>query len=105
MRVQDTRINYVEQHVETMGLDSSKLENLRVSASNSSPMADTLDLCARYTDAATLEATVPKLLQLIKSGLGLNTRSVSGSNPKNALDCSLNDRPSRPALECLLRLA
>jgi len=80
MRVQNSQINYVEQHVETIvGLDSSKLENLRVSASNSSPMADTLDLCARYTDAATLEATVPRLLQLIKSGLGLNTRSVQGA--------------------------
>jgi proteasome component ECM29 len=75
--MQDSRINYVEQHVEAMGLDSSKLENLRVSASNSSPMADTLDLCARYTDAATLEALVPRLLQLIKSGLGLNTRCLS----------------------------
>ena len=71
---QDSRINYVEQHAERMGLDADKLENLRVSASKSSPMGDTLDLCARYTDAATLEALVPKLTQLIKRGVGLNTR-------------------------------
>lgn len=67
--------------MEAMGLDSGKLESLRVSASNSSPMADTLDLCVRYTDAATLEALLPRLLQLVKSGLGLNTRSANPGGP------------------------
>ena len=71
--VQDSRINYVEQHVEAMGLDSGRLESLRVAAASASPMADTLDLCVRYTDAATLQALLPRLLQLVKSGLGLNT--------------------------------
>ena len=72
--MQDARLNYFEQHVERLGVDSSKLENLRVSASNASPMADTLDLCARYTDAASLEALVPKLTPIIRRGIGLNTR-------------------------------
>lgn len=75
--MQDARLNYYEQHVESLGVDSSKLENLRVSASNASPMADTLDQCARYTDAASLKALVPRLVQLIKRGIGLNTRWAS----------------------------
>ena len=41
-----------------MGLDSDKLESLRVSASKASPMGDTLDLCARYADTKTLEEMV-----------------------------------------------
>ena len=68
--LQDSRLNYVEQHAERMGLDSSRLENLRVSASRSTPMGDTLDLCARYTDASgapsrTASAILPRLLTAV----------------------------------------
>ena len=37
-------------------------------------MGDTLDACGRFTDAAALGALAPKLAQLIKRGLGVNTR-------------------------------
>lgn len=37
-------------------------------------MADTLDLCARFTDPAALEGLTPALCQLIKRGVGLNTK-------------------------------
>ncbi len=40
----------------------------------SSPMADTLDLCARFANPAALEGLAPALCQLIKRGVGLNTR-------------------------------
>lgn len=59
--LQDSRLNYVEQHAERIGLDSDKLESLRVSASKASPMGDTLDLCARYADSKTLEEMVSSL--------------------------------------------
>ncbi|KAK9850611.1 hypothetical protein WJX84_005115 [Apatococcus fuscideae] len=72
--MEDSRLNYVEQHAERMGLDSSRLENLRVSASRSTPMGDTLDLCARYTDASVLDALGPRLATLVRRGVGLNTR-------------------------------
>jgi proteasome component ECM29 len=64
----------VEQHAERIGLDSGRLENLRVAASRSSPMADTLDLCARHANAAAVEALTPALCQLVRRGVGLNTR-------------------------------
>ncbi|KAL3147888.1 hypothetical protein ABBQ32_002606 [Trebouxia sp. C0010 RCD-2024] len=73
--MEDSRLNYVEQHAERIGLDSDKLESLRVSASKASPMGDTLDLCARYADSKTLEEMVPKLCGLVKRGIGLNTRT------------------------------
>ncbi len=56
--MQDSRLNYIEQHAERIGLDSDKLENLRVSASKASPMGDTLDMCARYADGKTLDEMV-----------------------------------------------
>ena len=56
--MQDSRLNYVEQHAERIGLDSDKLENLRVSASKASPMGDTLDLCARFADGKALDDMV-----------------------------------------------
>lgn len=58
MCVQDSRLNYIEQHAERIGLDSDKLENLRVSASKASPMGDTLDLCARFADGKALDDMV-----------------------------------------------
>ena len=72
--MQDSRLNYVEQHAERIGLDSGRLEALRVSASRSSPMSDTLDLCASCTTPASLEQLVPALAGLLRRGIGLNTR-------------------------------
>ena len=48
---------------------------LQVSASRASPMGDTLDACGRFTDVAALGALAPKLAQLIKRGVGVNTRA------------------------------
>ncbi|KAK9834910.1 hypothetical protein WJX81_007994 [Elliptochloris bilobata] len=72
--LEDSRLNYVEQHSERLGLDAGRLESLRVSASRASPMGDTLDACGRFTDAAALGALAPRLAQLIKRGVGVNTR-------------------------------
>lgn len=47
--LEDARLNYIEQHAGRLGLDNEKLEGARVSASRASPMADALDLAARYT--------------------------------------------------------
>lgn len=37
-------------------------------------MGDTLDACGGFTDAAALGALAPRLAQLIKRGVGVNTR-------------------------------
>lgn len=73
--VQDERLNYLEQHTERLGIDNSRLESLRVSAARSSPMGETLDICARVADAHSMDALVPKLAALVKRGVGLNTRA------------------------------
>ena len=63
---QDSRLNYMEQHAERLGVDAGRLDAARDSAARSSPMGDTLDLCARFTDAATLDALVPRLVPLVR---------------------------------------
>ena len=73
--MQDQRLNYVEQHAERIGVDASRLENLRVSAAKGSIMGDTLDVCARQVDVKSLDAVVPVLSQLVKRGVGLNTQA------------------------------
>ena len=73
--MQDQRLNYVEQHAERIGVDTGRLENLRVSAAKASIMGDTLDVCARQVNAQSLEALVPVLSQLVKRGVGLNTQA------------------------------
>ena len=62
---QDSRLNYIEQHAERIGLDSDKLERVRVGASKASPMGDTLDLCARYADSHTLQDMVRNAAGLV----------------------------------------
>jgi hypothetical protein len=138
--LEDTRLNYVEQHAERLGLDQERLERVRVSASRSSPMvrarepreggecesgecvcvcvcerererererrevgrvrrgrlgswlhlspsspllssqADTLEVCAHFADAASLELVVPSLSGLVKRGVGLNTKVREGGD-------------------------
>ena len=58
-------MNYIEQHAERIGLDSDKLERVRVGASKASPMGDTLDLCARYADSQTLQDMVRAPAELV----------------------------------------
>eukprot|EP00798_Chlamydomonas_sp_ICE-L_P021409 gene21409-28366_t len=74
--LEDARLNYIEQHAERMGMDSDKLDNARVNASRSSPMGDTLDLCARFADPGSLTQLVPVLTGLVKGGVGLNTKML-----------------------------
>ncbi|KAK4773586.1 hypothetical protein SAY87_028605 [Trapa incisa] len=72
--LEDQGLNYVELHAANIGLQTEKLENLRISISKSSPMWETLDLCINVVDSQSLELLVPRLAQMVRSGVGLNTR-------------------------------
>lgn len=54
-----------------------KLENLRIAISKDSAMWETLNLCIEVTDKQSLESLVPRLAQLVRAGVGLNTRCVT----------------------------
>ncbi|KAJ6794863.1 proteasome-associated protein ECM29-like protein isoform X3 [Iris pallida] len=72
--LEDQRLNYVELHAANVGIQAEKLENLRISVAKDSAMWETLDLCLKVVDAQSLSLLVPRLAQLVRSGVGLNTR-------------------------------
>ncbi|KAK9169653.1 hypothetical protein Syun_001793 [Stephania yunnanensis] len=72
--LEDQRLNYVELHAVNAGINSEKLENLRIAVAKDSPMWETLDLCINVVDTKSLDLLVPRLAQLVRSGVGLNTR-------------------------------
>jgi proteasome component ECM29 len=72
--LEDQGLNYVEMHAANVGIQTEKLENLRISIAKGSPMWETLDLCIDAVDDQSLEQLVPRLAQLARSGVGLNTR-------------------------------
>ncbi|KAK2971903.1 hypothetical protein RJ640_011684, partial [Escallonia rubra] len=72
--LEDQTLNYVELHAANVGIQTEKLEDLRITAAKGSPLWETLDLCINVVDAQSLELLVPRLTQLVRSGVGLNTR-------------------------------
>ncbi|KAL1555169.1 proteasome adapter and scaffold protein ECM29-like isoform X1 [Salvia divinorum] len=72
--LEDQGMNYVEMHAENVGIQTEKLENLRISIARGSPMWETLEFCIDVVDSHSLELLVPRLSQLVRSGIGLNTR-------------------------------
>lgn len=63
-------------HAANVGIQTEKLENLRISIAKGSPMWETLDLCIDVVNSQALEQLVPRLIQLVRSGVGLNTRYI-----------------------------
>ncbi|GAB2277082.1 hypothetical protein Dimus_011791 [Dionaea muscipula] len=72
--LEDQGLNYVERHAENVGIQTEKLEHLRISIAKGSPMWETLELCIAIVDKQSLDFLVPRLAQLVRSGVGLNTR-------------------------------
>ncbi|KAG1660153.1 hypothetical protein FOA52_007810 [Chlamydomonas sp. UWO 241] len=101
--LEDTRLNYVEQHAERMNFDNDKLEAMRVSASRASPMGDTLELCSRFADAATLEALTPMLSGIVSRGVGLNSK-VGTARFIRSLMARATKEDAKPVAPTLLRV-
>lgn len=72
--LEDQGLNYVELHAANVGIQTEKLEHLRISIAKGSPMWETLDICIKVVDTESLDPLVPRLAQLVRSGVGLNTR-------------------------------
>uniref|UniRef100_A0A0D9XNV0 Uncharacterized protein n=1 Tax=Leersia perrieri TaxID=77586 RepID=A0A0D9XNV0_9ORYZ len=58
----------------TAGIQTEKLESLRIAVAKDSPMWETLDICLKVVDKESLDLLVPRLAQMVKSAVGLNTR-------------------------------
>ncbi|XP_063074333.1 proteasome adapter and scaffold protein ECM29 [Engraulis encrasicolus] len=59
--------------------EKSAMDAARLSAAKSSPMMETINMCLQHVDAPVLGELVPKLCDLLKSGIGLGTKGGCAS--------------------------
>ncbi|XP_036407220.1 proteasome adapter and scaffold protein ECM29 [Megalops cyprinoides] len=59
--------------------EKTAMDTARLSAAKSSPMMETINMCLQHMDTSVLEELVPKLCDLLKSGLGLGTKGGCAS--------------------------
>nr|XP_055061565.1 proteasome adapter and scaffold protein ECM29 [Misgurnus anguillicaudatus] len=59
--------------------EKSAMDAARLSAAKSSPMMETINMCLQHLDVSVLGELVPKLCELLKSGVGLGTKGGCAS--------------------------
>ncbi|PIO30199.1 hypothetical protein AB205_0202450 [Aquarana catesbeiana] len=59
--------------------EKAAMDSARLNAAKSSPMMETINMCIQHLDVPVLAELVPRLCELIKSGLGLGTKGGCAS--------------------------
>ncbi|KAM9313856.1 proteasome adapter and scaffold protein ECM29 [Pholidichthys leucotaenia] len=59
--------------------EKSAMDAARLSAAKSSPMMETINMCVQHLDVSVLGELVPRLCELLKSGVGLGTKGGCAS--------------------------
>jgi proteasome component ECM29 len=65
---------YLQLNADKYQVSGEALERARVSASRNSPLAETLDLCVRHMNETAADALMPRLVAVVRQGVGLPTR-------------------------------
>jgi len=73
--MEDSRLNYMEQHVQRLGVDGDKFEEARIRFSQGSPIGDTLDMCAKVISGEKFCQMSSILCSFIKKAVGSATKS------------------------------
>ncbi|XP_033636669.1 proteasome adapter and scaffold protein ECM29-like [Asterias rubens] len=68
-------MNYMSLHVGQNQDSQEKLDNARIAVSKSSPMMEMINMCAQYVDSEVLVELVPRVCDLIRSGIGMGTKA------------------------------
>ncbi|KAI8892685.1 proteasome stabiliser-domain-containing protein [Globomyces pollinis-pini] len=68
-------MNYLSFHADSYNLTQEQLDTSRLSAAKTSPIMDAIDQCVQNVDEEVLVTLVPKLVILIRKGVGLPTRA------------------------------
>lgn len=76
--LEDSRLNYLEQHANRLGIDTEQLEENRARASQGGPIGDALDACIATVSGEKFCELTPTLCNLIRQGIGSNTRTGTG---------------------------
>lgn len=69
-------MNYLSLQVSSNVEVQNRLDSARIAASKMSPMMETVNLCVQYIDEEVLTELVPRLTELIKSGIGVGTKAA-----------------------------
>jgi hypothetical protein len=72
--LENAALNYMMFHTARLDMTPEQLEKLRVSAASSTPMQEALDICMKQAGDAEIAALLPKLVDLVGHGVGLNSR-------------------------------
>lgn len=72
---EDVRLNYLEQHVQRLGMDGNKFEEERIRFSQSSPVAETLDICAKCINGDKFCQMSIILSSFIRRAVGSTTKA------------------------------
>lgn len=69
-------MNYLSLQVSSNVEIQNRLDSARIAASKMSPMMETVNLCVQYIDDEVLTELVPRLTEIIKSGIGVGTKAA-----------------------------
>lgn len=72
-------LNYYSLRVADSQTAQDQLDSARIAASKMSPMMETVNLCVQYVDEEVLTELVPRITDLIKSGIGIGTKAGCSS--------------------------
>ncbi|XP_060085987.1 proteasome adapter and scaffold protein ECM29-like [Ylistrum balloti] len=72
-------LNYYSLRVSDSQAAQDQLDSARIAASKMSPMMETVNLCVQYVDEEVLTELVPRITDLIKSGIGIGTKAGCSS--------------------------
>ncbi|XP_058950151.2 proteasome adapter and scaffold protein ECM29 isoform X1 [Pocillopora verrucosa] len=77
--LEDQSMNYLSLQLHKSEDVQEKLEGVRIAASKMSPMMETINMCVQYVDETVLPELVPRLSDLLRTGIGLGTKAGCAS--------------------------
>ncbi|KAL9646187.1 hypothetical protein ABK040_008060 [Willaertia magna] len=74
--LEPAEFNYLQMNAEKYGISKEKIESLRLSVlSRSGPLAECISDCEKQIDENVAKDLIPKLIEILRSGVGLQTRA------------------------------
>ncbi|CAG5117500.1 unnamed protein product, partial [Candidula unifasciata] len=71
-------INYLSLQLGSQA-GQDKLDSIRIASSKMSPMMETVNRCVQYVDSTVLPELIPRLVELVKGGIGVSTKAGCSS--------------------------
>ena len=72
--LENAALNYMMFHTARLDMTQEQLEKARIQAASSSPMQEALYICMKQAGEAEVAILLPRVIELVTHGVGLNTR-------------------------------